>query len=85
MAEEQLEALRQILQDAGVQELDEVAEKIVALFPKTPAKRPRSDLDGNFDTKRANLSSGSVVCLMNFWLDNDKSKCGAPHRHTNAH
>ena len=54
---EQKEAIQKILSDAGVDEPEEIADKIVALFPKTPAKRPRSDV-GEINTKRANLSSG---------------------------
>ena len=59
---EHLEAIRTILGEAGVDEPDEIADKIVALFQKFPTKRPRSDLSANFNTKRANLSSGWVLC-----------------------
>ena len=54
---EQKEAIQKILSDAGVEEPEEIADKIVALFPKTPAKRPRSDVS-EINAKRANLSSG---------------------------
>ena len=59
---EHLDAIRKILGEAGVDEPDEIADKIVALFQKFPTKRPRADMSGNFNTKRAHLSSGWVPC-----------------------
>jgi len=67
---EQKEAIQKILSDAGVEEPEEIADKIVALFPKTPAKRPRSDVS-EINAKRANLSADSDSTTFKFCVTNN--------------